>query len=317
MTSAAPRALPSNADAPSGPWRCVSIDVEDYFQIEAAYHAIPRDAWDLWPSRVEANVDHLLELFNQRGQRGTFFVLGCVAAQFGGMVRRIADAGHEIASHGTGHDRLHRLGPDGFREDLVASKKTLEDLVGEPVLGYRAPTFSVTHQTHWAIDVMLEAGLVYDASIFPVTHPAYGVPEAPDEPYHVQSAATGRTLLELPPLTWRVMRRNVAVAGGGYFRILPLWFMKQGLRQAERENRPAVLYFHPWEFDPELPRMPLSRTGLLRTYTGLKRASARLDSIMRLPGRWAPIREALPELRARADQREPFVLTPATSEPAG
>ncbi len=289
------------------PLRCVSIDVEEYFHVEAARHAVGRDQWDAWPSRVEGNVDRLLALFERCGQRGTFFILGHVAQRRPGLVRRIADAGHEVASHGTHHDRLHRLTPDTFREDLLTSKRLLEDLTGQPVLGYRAPTFSVTRQTAWAIDVLAESGFTYDASIFPVRHPWYGVIDAPLEPFWCKTQS-GQKILEVPPLVWRAAGRNLAVAGGGYFRLLPLGLMKRGLRQAAKEQRPAILYFHPWEFDPDMPRMPLSFTGRLRTYTGLRTAERKLEGIMRQPARWTPIRDALDELRRMADQRAAFEL---------
>lgn len=292
------------------PLRSVTIDVEEYFHIEAAYRAVPRSAWGDWPSRVERNVDLLLGLYAKHGQKGTWFILGEVARRNPGISRKIAEAGHEIASHGTGHDRLHRLNADSFREDLLTSKRLLEDQAGKRVVGYRAPTFSVVPQTAWAIDVLVEAGFEYDASIFPVMHPAYGVPSAPERPFYVRGRDGGARILEVPPLTWAFAGRKLAVAGGGYFRLLPLWFMKRGLSQARRDARPAVLYFHPWEFDPEMPKMPLSRAGKIRTYTGLKSAARKLDGIMSQPARWGAIADALPELRGMAEKQAVFTLPP-------
>lgn len=303
----------------NSPLQSVTIDVEEYFHIEAAYGRIPRDQWDDWPSRVERNVDLLLSLFHRLNQRGTFFILGHAAQRHAAMVRRIADAGHEIASHGTMHDRLHRLTPDTFRDDLLTSKRLLEDQTGKAVIGYRAPTFSVVPQTAWAIDVLAECGFQYDASIFPVRHQWYGVPSAPDRPFLVQGRQGGATLLEVPPLTWspggllkplaRSRGGKLPVAGGGYFRLLPLWFMKRGLAQAHEQGRPAILYFHPWEFDPDMPRMPLSFTGKLRTYTGLRSALRNLETIMQRGGRWGAIADALPELRREAEGWPVFALT--------
>jgi polysaccharide deacetylase family protein (PEP-CTERM system associated) len=286
----------------------VTIDVEEYFHIEAAYRAVGPAAWNDWPSRVGPNVDLLLDLFAKHDQKGTWFILGDVARRSPGVAKKIADAGHEVASHGTGHDRLHRLNPASFRDDLLSSKKILEDQTGRRVVGYRAPTFSVVPATAWAIDVLVECGFEFDASIFPVVHPAYGVPSAPDRPFFVQGRESEAKILEVPPLTWAAAGRKLAVAGGGYFRLLPLWFMKRGLAQARRDARPAVLYFHPWEFDPDMPRMPLSRTGRLRTYTGLKTAARKLDSIMAEPARWSTIAAALPELRAIAEKAAVFAL---------
>ena len=297
------------APPPAQPWRCVSIDVEEYYHIEVARGVVARGDWDTLPSRVERNVDLLLALFERHHQKGTFFILGDVARRSPGVARRIADAGHEIASHGTGHDRLHRLDPDSFRDDLTTSKKLLEDQTGRPVIGYRAPTFSVVPQTAWAIDVLAEAGFQYDASIFPVRHPWYGVPDAPDQPFLVRGSTDGATLLEVPPLTLRVAaRKKLAVAGGGYFRLLPLWFMKRGLQQAAADRRPAVLYFHPWEFDPGTPTMPLGRLSRIRTYHGLATAERKLDHIMAAPANWTPIAHHLPTLRAQAAQTPPYTL---------
>src|SRR5262245_11011828 len=216
-------------DSPNNalPLRCVSIDVEEYFHIEAAHGTVAKEKWNDWPSRVERNIDLLLDIYARLGRRGTFFILGDVARKHPSLARKIADAGHEIASHGTGHDRLHRLNASTFREDLMASKKLLEDQTGQRVIGYRAPTFSVVPQTAWAIDVLVESGFEYDASIFPVLHPAYGVPAAPDSPFMVRGRKDGSPILEIPPLTWAVGPRKLAVAGGGYFRLLPLWFMKR------------------------------------------------------------------------------------------
>jgi len=311
----------------------VSIDVEDYFQIEAAYQAVGPDRWNDWPSRVERNVDLLLELFARRGQHGTFFILGSVAKRFPHIPKQIADAGHEVGSHGTMHDRLHRLNADTFRADLAESRKVLQDTSGQEVIGYRAPTFSVTRATRWAVDVLREEGFVYDSSVFPVVHPAYGVPDAPNRPYWLkadssddasaeapatndEAASLGAPgdadrLLEIPPLTWRTLGRNVAVAGGGYFRLLPLWFMKRGLAQAALERRPAVLYFHPWEFDPDMPRLPLGRVGRIRTYTGLASAESKLEHIMTQPGDWRPIRDCLDDYRRIAHDTGEYTLTGA------
>jgi polysaccharide deacetylase family protein (PEP-CTERM system associated) len=297
----------------AGPLRCISIDVEEYFHIEAAHGTIARERWADWPSRVERNVDLLLSLFYRHGRAATFFILGDVARRNPAVSKKIAAAGHEIASHGTGHDRLHRLNPATFREDLLTSRKLLEDQTGQRVIGYRAPTFSVVAQTAWAIDVLSECGFAYDASIFPVTHPLYGVPAAPDRPFYVKPARGSATrLLEVPPLTWTAGGKKLAVAGGGYFRLLPLWFMKRGLAQAAKQGRPAILYFHPWEFDPGMPRMPLKFTGRLRTYTGLATAEAKLASIIRQPAAWMTMADAAPRFRAIADEQREFVLNAAS-----
>ena len=292
---------------PDPPLRCVTIDVEEYFHIEAARGHVGRESWDDRPSRVERNVDLLLELLRHRGCRGTFFILGDVARRRPQIARRIAGAGHEIASHGTGHERLHHLDPDSFRSDVLDSKKLLEDQTGSRVLGYRAPTFSVVAETAWAIDVLAETGFAYDASIFPVRHHWYGVPDAPAVPFRVRGGG-GAVLLEVPPLVWRIGSRNLPVAGGGYFRLLPPALMHRGLAQAARCGRPAVLYFHPWEFAPGMPRLPLPLLGRVRTYTGLKKTAARLDRVLSQPARWSSIADVLGELERAAGQRPVFDL---------
>jgi polysaccharide deacetylase family protein (PEP-CTERM system associated) len=292
----------------TGPVRCLTIDVEEYFQIEAAQGRVPREQWNNWPSRVEANVDRLLTMLSAHQVRGTFFFLGSVARAHISLARRVSDAGHEIASHGGMHHRLHRLNPESFRQDVRDSKALLEDQIGLAIVGYRAPTFSVVPATAWAIDILVETGFRYDSSIFPVLHPHYGVPSAPDRPFLVQGRIDGATILEIPPLTWTVGWRKLAVAGGGYFRLLPLWFMRRGLMQAAVRGRPAVLYFHPWEFDADMPRMPLPLIGRVRTYTGLRTAEARLKSILETPGRWARLGDLLDEFSASAAEQPVFCL---------
>jgi polysaccharide deacetylase family protein (PEP-CTERM system associated) len=291
--------------------RCVSIDVEEYFQIEAAHGTIGQARWVDWPSRVQRNMDLLLELFDKTNCKATFFFLGFVAEKHPDLARRCVDLGHEVASHGSMHDRLHRMTPESMRQDVLNSKHRLEDQTGQAVLGYRAPTWSITRETRWAVDVLAEAGFKYDASVFPVKHPNYGVSDAPDRPYYLQGSNGGVKLLELPPLTWRVMDRNLAVAGGGYFRLLPLSLMKRGLAQAAAQGRPAILYFHPWEFDPGMPRLPLGLTGKVRTYTGLKSAAKKLEQIIRgydVAGGWQPIREHMDRMSGIADSTGAFTL---------
>lgn len=300
----------------SRPIRCVTIDVEEYFHIEAAHGFIARRDWDSLPSRVECNVELLLDLFARHDVRATFFFLGWIGQRHPHLVRRCADAGHEIASHGSHHDRLHRLTPATFREDALDSKRLLEDLAGAPVLGYRAPTWSITRDTAWALDALAHCGFTYDASIFPVFHPWYGVPDAPTRPFLAQSQPDGAKLLEVPPLIWRTMNRNLAVAGGGYFRLLPLSLMRAGLRQAAHEARPAVLYFHPWEFDPDTPPMPLPLTGRVRTYTGLRTAADRFDRVLREFQGWTTIAGALGALHAIAADHPPFSLHPVAATSA-
>ncbi len=257
----------------------VSFDVETYFQVENANGIVDKAQWDRMDPRLDAVTDRLLALLDEHRSSATFFTLGWVARKLPQIVRRIHAAGHEIACHGDMHDRLHRLGPDGFRKDLANAKKTLEDLVGSPVRGYRAPVFSIDRTTSWAIDILAEAGFSYDSSIQPIRRRAYGVPDAPDTPFRIVGPG-GSQLIELPLLTWNVLGYRMPVAGGGYFRLLPLRLMLNGIAQMNRRGLPAATYFHPWEFDPDQPRLPINGVKRFRHYVGLKKTTPRLAALL-------------------------------------
>lgn len=253
----------------------------------------------------------LLELFDRFHVRATFFFLADIANSHPHLVTRCAKAGHEIASHGLGHHRLDRLTPPAFRESASASKARLEDLAGHAVHGYRAPSWSVIRKTAWALPILTEVGYTYDASIFPVRHPAYGIPNAPTRPFFAQSTPDQPPILELPPLTWRLLGRNLPAAGGAYFRLFPLTLITRALEQAAAENRPAILYFHPWEFDPAQPRMPLSLPNRLRTYLGIPAAVARLEKLLAYADAWQPLGAHLDAFRAAAQRSPAFALQPS------
>ena len=259
----------------------LSFDVEEHDRIEAAaglavHPALKAD----YRRRVAPATRWLLDELAQFDAKATFYVVGETARRNKALVRDMVEAGHEVGSHSWDHQRVHNLTPASFRADVRKSKDVLEQITGRPVLGYRAPTFSVVRQTAWAIDVLAEEGFAYDSSIYPVWHDRYGVPRAPRAPFRVRGAT--HELLELPPVTLRLLRTNLPVGGGGYFRLLPLFFMKWGLRQVARRCEPAVamLYFHPWEFDPDQPRLPLSRLRRFRTYVGINRTRGRLRGLL-------------------------------------
>ena len=260
-----------------------SFDVEEHHRIEAAVGlTCSPERRAEYAHRMEATTRRLLDLLAGAGVRATFFVVGEIARTHPDLVRAIHAAGHEVGSHSWDHQRVHRFTPATFRDDLRRSKDALEEVTGAPVYGFRAPTFSVVRETGWAVDVLAECGFTYDSSVFPVRHDRYGVPDAPRGPFRAVGHA--REILELPPLTYRVAGVNLPVAGGGYFRLFPLAAMRAGLRQAARAGRtgPAVamLYFHPWEFDPDQPRLPLGRLARWRTYVGMGRTTARLRSLL-------------------------------------
>ncbi|QEG26616.1 Peptidoglycan-N-acetylglucosamine deacetylase [Gemmata obscuriglobus] len=259
-----------------------SFDIEEHFRIEAAVGLnCPAELRADYATRMEAATRRLLAQLAEAQVLATFFVVGEIARSHPGLVRDIHAAGHEVGSHSWDHRRVHRFTPASFRDDLRASKDALEQVTGAPVFGFRAPTFSVMRETGWAVDALADCGFVYDSSIFPVRHDRYGVPDAPRGPFVAQGAAG--EILELPPLTYRVGGVNLPVAGGGYFRLFPLAVMRAGLRQAARAAGPNVgmLYFHPWEFDPGQPRLPLKRLSRWRTYVGVDRTTARLASLLR------------------------------------
>jgi polysaccharide deacetylase family protein (PEP-CTERM system associated) len=256
----------------------MSVDVEDYFQVSALADVAPRDSWDTFESRVAANTDRLLDLFAEAGVRATFFVLGWVADRHRALVRRIASAGHEIGSHGFDHRLVYDLGHEAFRDDVGRTRRLLEDVTGHAVAGYRAPSYSITRQSLWALDVLLEEGHRYDASIFPVHHDRYGIPDAPRHPHELERS--GGRLVEVPPSTVRLLGVNLPVAGGGYFRLLPYAWTRWGIaRLNDIERKPAVFYLHPWEIDPEQPRLKASWPSRVRHYRNLHKTRGRLSAL--------------------------------------
>jgi polysaccharide deacetylase family protein (PEP-CTERM system associated) len=267
-------------DRADGIVNAMSVDVEDYFQVSAFDRVVSRAGWDDFESRVVPNTERILELFASEGVRSTFFVLGWVAERFPRLVRQIAAAGHEIASHGYHHQLLYTLTPAQFREDVRAAKALLEQASGTPVTGFRAPSYSIVESSLWALDILIEEGYAYDTSIFPIHHDRYGIPNA-ERHEHVIRRNAG-TLIELPASTTRVGNVNLPIAGGGYFRLLPYAWTRWGIRRVNRqEKKPVVFYFHPWEIDPDQPRFAVGAASRLRHYTGLDRTPERLRRLMR------------------------------------
>ena len=255
----------------------LTVDVEDYFQVSAFAPHIARERWDSMPCRVERNVDRLLDQFAARQVHGTFFTLGWIAQRYPALIRRITDVGHELASHGFSHQRAFEQSPAEFFEDLTRSKQVLEDIAGVPVLGYRAPSFSIGESNPWAFECLLRAGYRYSSSVYPVKHDHYGFPDSPRFPY---STASG--LLEIPITTTRVWGRNLPAGGGGYFRLAPYALSRWAIKRVNvMEQKPAVFYTHPWEFDPDQPRVPgISAKTRFRHYVNIGRTSARLDRLL-------------------------------------
>ena len=259
----------------------LSFDVEEHHRIEAAAGLdIDPSLRTRYGDRAVVVTRWILELLERSRSKATFFVVGQFAQANPGLVRDINHAGHEVASHGWDHRRILDMDRSSFREDVHRCKEVLEQITGEAVVGYRAPTFSVVRKTAWAIDVLAEIGYLYDSSIYPVRHDRYGVPGAPRTPFVARGERL--TILELPPATLRIVGINVPAGGGGYFRLLPLEVMEHALRQLHRGEPPeaAMIYFHPWEFDPDQPRLPLRRISRFRTYVGVKKSRRRLATLM-------------------------------------
>ena len=257
----------------------MTIDVEDYFHVSAFDGVVSRAGWDGFDSRVTRNTERVLELFEQARVRATFFVLGWVADRFPALVRRIADIGHEVGSHGYSHQLLYTLTPEQFRQDVRAAKIAIESATGKPVLGFRAPSYSVIKSSLWAMDVLIQEGHVYDASIFPIYHDRYGIPDAPRHA-HVLQRSHG-ALLEMPASTVRIGGVNLPIAGGGYFRHLPYAWTRWGIRRVNHvERKPVVFYSHPWEMDPDQPRIAVRPTTHVRHYAGLKRTAPRMKRLL-------------------------------------
>ena len=256
----------------------MTVDVEEYFHVSAFAKTISRGQWSTLPSRVERCVDTILELFSASQTRATFFVLAWVADRHPDLVRRIVSSGHEVASHGVKHERVDALSPDQFRHDISTSKRCLEDLAGSPVVGYRAPSFSISPKTHWAHQILAEEGYRYSSSVYPVIHDHYGIPDAPTTSYH---PVPGCDFLEVPITAAQFRSQRIPAGGGGYFRLLPYPVFRYFLRSVQTEPRSLVFYFHPWELDPDQPRVgdapPKSR---FRHYVNLKRTKPRLVRLL-------------------------------------
>jgi polysaccharide deacetylase family protein (PEP-CTERM system associated) len=257
----------------------MSVDVEDYFHVSVFDGIVPRSAWESMESRVRPNTERLLDIFDEFDIRSTFFVLGWVGERHPDLVLEIARRGHEVASHGYAHRLVYDQTRTAFRDDVKRAKAILEDAGGRTVLGYRAPSYSITPRSLWALDVLIEEGYQYDSSIFPIRHDRYGIPVSGRVPYRVDRPAG--TLIEVPGSTTRAGSLNLPVAGGGYFRILPYWWTRWGIsRVNELEHRPAVFYLHPWEIDPDQPRLKTGRLGRFRHYRNLAETEARLRQLL-------------------------------------
>jgi polysaccharide deacetylase family protein (PEP-CTERM system associated) len=263
------------------PCSIISVDVEDYFHVEAFARVVDRNNWGAYASRVERNTERILDLFDEGQIKATFFILGWVAERYPRLVRRITERGHEPACHSYWHRLIYKLTPEDFREDTVRAKDCIEQAAGAPIYGYRAPSFSITGRSVWALDVLAQLGFRYDSSVFPVKHDTYGVPDAPRRPFRIETPFG--SIVEFPMATFRFgTGPNLPIAGGGYLRMLPFSYTRMGVRRAWSEGLPVVSYIHPWEIDPEQPRIHAPIKSRLRHYTNLGKTEVRLRKLLAL-----------------------------------
>ena len=293
MADASERPLPSAPPHPAAGTHsrpivnALTVDFEDWYQgLE-----IPHTDWEGYEDRIESCGRLLLALLAERNVRGTFFVLGSVAERHPHLVREIAAAGHEVATHGWSHTLVYKMTPATFRDELERSIRTLEDLSGQKIVGHRAPFFSITRASLWALEILRECGIRYDSSIFPVLNYRYGIEDAPRWPYAIDVGAAGR-LTEFPITTWRMLGKNLPVAGGAYFRIFPYPLTRHAFRSINRSGQPITFYIHPWELDPAHPRIPLPRRIALTHYANLAATEPRMRRLIR-DFSFAPMREVL------------------------
>ena len=280
----------------------LSFDVEDYFQVAALAGAVDRSSWESTPRRVARNTELLLEILRSSNTQATFFVLGWVAEREPHLVRRVVAAGHEVACHGYSHRLVYEQTPTEFREETLHSKALLEDQAQVSVLGYRAASYSITRRSLWALDTLIEAGFLYDSSIFPVYHDLYGIPGAPRAPYLVRR--DGGCLVEFPPSTAQLPGFRLPVAGGGYFRMFPYGITRWAVRRINSEGIPFIFYLHPWEIDPGQPRVEVGRLSRFRHYANLAGCEARLRRLVS-DFKFAPAREVLEAQGWLRDGRDP------------
>ena len=255
-----------------------TVDVEEYFQVSAFESRVSRDQWDGLESRVRPSVERVLQLLSEHNAGATFFVLGWVAERHPEIVRSIDRAGHEVASHGWDHRRVTQQTRDAFRESVRRTKGVLEDLTGKPVLGFRAPTFSIVPGREWALDTLIEEGHRYDSSLFPIRRPGYGYPSGKRDPHTIRRP--NGQLVEIPPATLRVCGMNLPAGGGAYFRLLPYALFRATLRDHERRGVPATFYMHPWEIDHDQPRLAVPLLARIRHYGGLRATANRLARLL-------------------------------------
>jgi len=271
----------------------LTFDIEDYYQVEAFKELIKFEDWPQYPSRVVENTRKITDILDERHVKATFFVLGWIAERFPDLVKQLAEHGHEIATHGYGHQMIYKQTQATFEADLVKSIAILEQISGQNVIGYRAPTYSIIEQSFWAFDILIRHHLRYDSSIFPIIHDRYGVPDGERFPHRIERG-DGQGILEFPLSTLRVWKWNFPIAGGGYLRLFPYLFLKKSFQWLNKQQHPVIVYLHPWELDPAQPRIPnIPPMTRFRHYLNLHSTAAKLRKLIQ-DFEFAPIRDVLP-----------------------
>lgn len=272
----------------------LTVDVEDYFQVAAFFDNVKSSDWEKHESRVQANTHKILELFDRYEYKATFFVLGWVAERYPEIVKEIQKHGHEIACHGYSHQLIYKQTSEVFKEETLKSKKILEDIAQQPVSGYRAASYSITKDSMWALDILAEAGFTYDSSIFPVRHDRYGIPGAEEKP-HILTTPSGHKLVEFPITTKEFFGYRLPIGGGGYFRIYPYPFSRYALKSVNKKQQPFIFYLHPWEVDPDQPRIETNWLSKFRHYNNLGKCEQRLENLLK-DFRFSTVQSVLAEL---------------------
>ena len=258
----------------------MTVDVEDYYHVSAFSDVISTKDWNKYESRVENNTNKILDLFSRYRIKATFFVLGCVAEKYPNLINKISKEDHEIASHGYSHQLVYNQSVELFREETVRSKIILENIIQKPIKGYRAASYSITSKSEWALDILAEEGFEYDSSIFPVKHDRYGMPNAPKLPYKL-TTIEGNSIIEFPLSTLNIFGFALPVAGGGYFRLYPYAFTRFALNKINKGNNPFVFYLHPWEVDPDQPKIKAGKLSRFRHYNNLRKCESRLHELLK------------------------------------
>ena len=260
-------------------YNALTVDVEDYYMVSAFSKNVSFEDWPSYESRIERNSYEILDLMDEHDVKATFFILGWVAEHHPKLIKDIYSAGHEVACHSYNHRLIYDLTPDEFREDTHKSKSILEDIIGDPVIGYRAPSYSIIKKTLWALDILIEEAFQYDSSIFPIYHDRYGFPEA--ERYQHTITRNGGSIIEIPPSTFQIFGHNIPIAGGGYLRFFPQWVTKKAIRRInKKEKQPVIVYIHPWEIDKQQPKIDGKLLSQFRHYVNLGSTVPKLTSFL-------------------------------------